>query len=276
MLRPESGVLCGPLAPGHYGIRLALVSNATSRAGTDEAGPGRKVFVTTRWSVVLAAGHSDTAGADAALSRLCETYWHPLYFYVRRRGYPPEDAQDLTQEFFARLLEHRWVSVADPARGRFRTFLLTAMDRFLANEWDRARAKKRGGGAVALSLDTTAAEAHYQGAIATAAGPDALYDREWAFVLLDRALHQLADEHQAAGKSDEFTALSPCLTAARGEILYDDLAARLGMTETAARQAVHRLRKRYREVFREEIGQTLKDPAELEAEVRHLLAALAG
>lgn len=252
------------------------MSGSTSSADTGDGRSEKNVFVTTRWSVVLAAGRGDTTGAEAALSRLCETYWLPLYAYVRRRGHSQEDAQDLTQEFFARLLQHGWVGDADPARGRFRTFLLTALNRFLANEWDRARAQKRGGGATALSLDTTAAEAHYQAAVATAAAPDALYDREWALTLLDRTLRRLAEEQRKAGKTAEFEALSPCLTAARGDIPYGDLAARLGLTETTARQAVHRLRKRYRELFREEISQTLEEPAELEAEVRHLLAALAG
>jgi len=223
----------------------------------------------------MAAG-SDTTRAQEALAHLCETYWQPLYAYVRRRGYSPEDAQDLTQEFFARLLEHRWVGDADRGKGRFRTFLLTALSRFLANEWDRARSQKRGGGAVALSLNTTAAEERYQLAGVQAFAPDQLYDRQWAMTLLDRALTRLGTEFERSGKATEFAVLSPFLTAERNAIPYAEVAAGLGLNETAARQAVHRLRKRFREVFGDEIAQTLAGPEEAEEEIRHLLTALAG
>jgi RNA polymerase sigma factor (sigma-70 family) len=257
-----------------------MTTHHTRQAKADESDlttpPPKACFVTTRWSVVLTAGRNDTTRAQDALSRLCETYWYPLYAYVRRRGFSPEDAQDLTQGFFARLLEHNWVGDADRSKGRFRTFLLTALSRFLANEWDRTRSQKRGGGVPALSLDTALAEERYRSEAAQTMAPDQLYDRQWAMILLDRALNQLGKEHEQSGKAGEFAVLSPALTAERGAIPYETLAAQLGMSETAARQAVHRLRKRFREVFREEIAQTVTAPEEVEEEIRHLLAALAG
>jgi len=207
---------------------------------------------------------------------LCETYWYPLYAYVRRRGHSPEDAQDSTQEFFARLLAGNWVGDADRAKGRFRTFLLTALNRFLHNEWDRARAEKRGGRAVSVPFDTAVAESRYDADPTHSLAPDRLYDRQWAVTLLDRALTRLEVEHQRLGKAAEFATLSPSLTAERGGIPYATLATQLGVSETAVRMAVHRLRKRFREVFREEIAQTVAQPDEVEEEIRHLLAALAG
>jgi len=234
------------------------------------------VFATTRWSEVLAAGKGDSRQGHEALARLCETYWYPLYAFVRRRGLSPEDAQDSTQEFFARLLAGNWVSDADRAKGRFRTFLLTALNRFLANEWDRARAQKRGRGAPSVPLDTKVAETRYCADTKPEVAPDHLYDRQWALTLLDRALSRLEAEHQQLGKTSEFAVLSPALTAERGDISYATLAAQLDLSETAARMAVHRLRKRFRQVFREEIAQTVAEPDEVEAEIRHLVAALAG
>jgi RNA polymerase sigma factor (sigma-70 family) len=256
---------------------------STPHTGQAEAGesdlttpPPKACFVTTRWTVVLKAGRNDTPRAQDALSRLCETYWYPLYAYARRRGHSPEDAQDLTQEFFARLLEHNWVGDADRAKGRFRTFLLTAMSRFLANEWNRARAQKRGGGAAPLPLDTAVAESRYCADAGNSMAPDRLYDRQWAMTLLDQALTRLDAEHKQSGKAAEFGFLSRFLTAERGSIPYETVATQLGLSETAARQAVHRLRKRFREVFRDEIAQTVAAPEEVEEEIRHLLAALAG
>jgi len=224
---------------------------------------------------VLAAGRGDTTRAYAALSRLCETYWYPLYAYVRRRGHSPEDAQDLTQEFFARLLAGKWVGDAQRAKGRFRTFLLTALSRFLANEWDKTRAWKRGRGNAPLPFDTVAAENRFGAETATSLAPDRLYDRQWALTLLDRALTRLGLEHERSGKTAEFAVLRPALTAARGDLPYAALASQLGLSEPAARMAVHRLRQRFREVFREEFAQTVDAPAEVEAEIRHLLASLA-
>ena len=236
----------------------------------------RPVFATMRWSEVLAAGREGSTKSQEALAHLCETYWYPLYAFVRRRGLPPEDAQDSTQEFFARLLASNWLRDADRAKGRFRTFLLAALTRFLANEWDRAHAQKRGGGAIPLPLDTHLAETRYRSDTKFEMAPDRLYDRQWAMALLDRALNRLEAEHQRLGKVAEFAALSPALTLDRGDIPYDRLAEQLGLSQPAARMAVHRLRKRFRQVFREEIAHTVADPGEVEAEVRHLVAALAG
>ena len=251
-------------------------STAPGTTGPGDVLPRSPAFVTTHWSVVLTAGQSDTTRAQAALEKLCQTYWYPLYAYVRRRGQSVEDAQDSTQEFFARLLAGNWVGDADRNRGRFRTFLLTALNRFLANEWDRASAKKRGGGAVAVPLDTEVAETRYGAEAGAALAPDQLYDRQWAMTLLERALGRLEAEQQRLGRAAEFAVLSPALTAERGEIPYATMAAQLGHQETAVRMAVHRLRKRFREVFREEISQTVADPNEVEEEIRYLLAALAG
>ena len=223
---------------------------------------------------MVAAGRRATPEAACALEELCRTYWYPLYAYVRRRGYSPPDAQDLTQEFFARLLAKHWIASADREKGRFRTFLLTAMNRFLANEWDRAGTQKRGGHAVHLPLDTEAAETRYEADSALSLTPDRLYDRHWAMTLLDRALTRLRTEQERAGKAKEFAVLSPFLTAERGSIPYAEAAAQLGVNEAAARQAVHRVRKRFREVFREEITQTVAAPEEVDEEIRHLLAAL--
>jgi len=272
----------GRLAFPSHRATLARVSNSSpadspETTSTREASSSRRpAFVTTHWSVVLTAGRSDTTRAHEALSRLCETYWYPLYAYVRRRGHSPEDAQDLTQEFFARLLAGNWVGDADRAKGRFRTFLLTALHRFLANEWDRARAQKRGGGAVSVPLDTAVAESRFGADTSSALAPDRLYDRQWAMTLLDRTLARLEAEHQRSGKATEFAILSPALTAERGDIPYATMARQLGLSEAATRMAVHRLRKRFRELFREEIVQTVAQPEEVEEEIRHLLAALAG
>jgi RNA polymerase sigma factor (sigma-70 family) len=232
------------------------------------------VFATTHWTVVMAAGRRATPEADRALEELCRTYWYPLYAYVRRRGYSPPDAQDLTQEFFARLLDKHWIASADRDKGRFRTFLLTAMSRFLANEWDRAHTQKRGGQATHLPLDAENAETRYEADLALPLTPDRLYDRHWAMTLLDRALTRLRTEQEQAGKAKEFAVLSPFLTAERGSIPYAEAAAKLRLSEAAARQAVHRVRKRFREVFREEIIQTVAAPEEVDEEIQHLLAAL--
>ena len=236
----------------------------------------RPAFVTTHWSVVVTAGRSDTPRAQAALEKLCQTYWYPLYAFVRRRGHSVEDAQDSTQEFFSRLLAGNWVGDADRAKGRFRTFLLTALNRFMANEWDRARARKRGGGVVPVPLDTELAESRYGADTSNTLAPDRLYDRQWAMTLLDRTLARLEMEHQRLDKPAEFAVLSPVLTAERGDIPYAAIAGQLGLSEPAARMAVHRLRKRFREVFREEIAQTVADPADIDAEIRDLFAALGG
>jgi len=231
-----------------------------------------QAFPPTRWSVVLAAQGEAPAAADA-LEALCRAYWYPLYAFVRRSGHSPHDAQDLTQEFFSRLLAQHWLDAADREKGRLRTFLIVALKRFMANEWRRESAQRRGGGHTHVPIDTAFAESRY--AADPAATPaEGLFDRHWALTLLDRAINRLRDEFQAAGPPGEFDALKACLTAARGEIEYAALARRLAISEGATRVAVHRLRKRFRELFREEVAQTLADGSELAAEIRHLAAAM--
>ena len=234
------------------------------------------MFATTRWSVVLAAGRKDTTLARAALEKLCQTYWYPLYAYVRRRGHSPEDAQDLTQEFFARLLERQTLAHADPNRGRFRSFILTAMNHFLVSEWKKARAKKRGGGCSVLSLDWAAAEERFDLEPADHSAPDKIFERQWAMTLLSEVLNRLEREFHAEGKTELFAALKQTLTGTRESQPYAELAARLDMNESAVKVAVHRLRKRYRELIRDEIAGTLDQSQDVEEEMRHLFSALAG
>jgi RNA polymerase sigma-70 factor (ECF subfamily) len=231
-------------------------------------------FLTTRWSVVLAAKDKASPGSTEALETLCRTYWRPLYAYVRGSGHTPEDAQDLTQEFFARLLAKDYLRVVVPEKGRFRTFLRMALQRFLANEWDRVRAQKRGGGQALLSFDTAMAESWLGAERAGTAAPDRLYERRWALTLLADVLARLERAYVDAGKGPEFACLEPRLTADRGSIPYAEVASALGTTEGAARVAVHRLRGRFREVFRETIADTVAVPEEVEDEMRHVLAVL--
>jgi RNA polymerase sigma-70 factor (ECF subfamily) len=236
----------------------------------------RGVFATTHWSVVLTAQDPAAPESSAALETLCRTYWYPVYAFVRRQGQHPHDAQDLTQEFFARLLQKDYLRSVAREKGRFRTFLIVALKRFMANEWDRARALKRGGGEAPLSLDTSLAETRYQQEPAASSDADSVYDRRWALTLLDQAMIRLRQEYEADGKGADFDQLKSFLTVDHADIGYGTIAARLGISEGAARVAVHRLRKRFREVFREQIAQTVSSPAEIDEEVAHLVAALAG
>ena len=230
-------------------------------------------FLTTRWSMVLSA--QDRVTGDA-LETLCRQYWPPLYAYLRHRGHSAHDAQDLTQAFFARLLEKEWLAVVEQEKGRFRSFLLMALKRFLANELDRAHTLKRGGGMEFISLDAEVAESFYVAGHVATLPPDSLYERRWAFTVLEMVMRRLREEHEAAGRQAEYESLRPWLTAERGDVPYDDLAAALGMTPASARSAVHRLRKRFREMFREEVAGTVADPADVEDEMRAVVAALGG
>jgi len=233
-------------------------------------------FVTTHWSVVLVAGRADSTRSQNALARLCQTYWFPLYAYVRRRGHSPHDAEDLTQEFFARLLERHTLAIADPNRGRFRSFLLSTMNHFLAHEWEKLSAQKRGGGLRILSLDLARAEERYDLEPADNSTPDKLFDKHWATALLEEVLNQLEAEYQQADKAELFASLKQTLTGTGESQPYAILAARLSMNEAAIKVAVHRLRKRYRELLRVEITNIVADPAQAEDELRHLFTALAG
>ena len=241
-------------------------------SGATPATEAPRLFVTTRWSVVLAAQDKSAPDSAAALETLCRAYWYPLYAYVRGAGRSPHDAQDLTQEFFARLLAQDWLRVVAPEKGRFRTFLLVAMKRFLANEWHRDMAQKRGAGRQALSLDT--AEAEHRFAAEPPLAPDQLYERRWAMTLLDESLARLEQEFTRVGKTEEFNCLKEWLTAERGGIPYKQIAEALGATEGAARVAVHRLRKQFRASFCQTIAQTVAAEEDVEAEMRHLVSVL--
>ncbi len=245
---------------------------------TGSSAPARPqpVFATTHWSVVLAAAEHDPARAREALARLCQTYWYPLYAYVRRRGHAAHDAQDLTQSFFARLLEQKWVADADRERGRFRTFLLTAMSRFLADEWDRLRAQKRGGGVVHVPVQLDTAETRYGHEPVARGTPEQEYERRWALTLLDTVLQRLGAEYKCAGKAELFAGLNSSLVGGRDSQPYAELAGRLGLSEGAVKVAVHRLRKRYRLLLRAEIAQTMAGTEDVDDELRHLFAVLAG
>jgi RNA polymerase sigma factor (sigma-70 family) len=243
-------------------------------SGTETPRAAAGCFVTTHWSVVLTAGRNDTTRARAALEQLCRNYWHPLYAYVRGSGYSREEAEDLTQEFFARLLARNSVARADPARGRFRSFLLASLKHFLANEWEKARARKRGGGAQLLPLEFDTAETHYAQPIAPGDTPDRAYDRQWALSLLEVVLGRLRREYCDAGREDMFVDLKDTLSGGRSEIPYRELGARLGLSEGAVKVAAHRLRQRYRELLREEIANTVAGPEEVEEELKHLFVAL--
>jgi RNA polymerase sigma-70 factor (ECF subfamily) len=231
-------------------------------------------FATTHWSLVLAAGKGASAEAQAALAALCQTYWYPLYAYVRRRGHRPDLAQDLTQEFFARLLEKHYLQRADPERGRFRSFLLTAFKRFLSRERARDQAKKRGGGVQLLALDFEVGESRYSLEPAHEATAEKIYEQRWALALLDQVFARLRRECDEAGKQKEFDRLKLYLTGEADTPSYREVAAELGMTEGAVKVAVHRLRRRYRQLVREEIAQTVAGPEEVDEELRHLRAAL--
>jgi RNA polymerase sigma-70 factor (ECF subfamily) len=207
------------------------------------------------------------------LETICRAYWHPLYAYARRCGHSPHDAQDLTQEFFRRLLEKHWLESADREKGRLRTFLILALKHFMSNEWRRVSAQKRGGHHAHLPWDTALAESRCAADAHLSA--DEIFDRQWALTLLDLTLKKLQTEFTAAGKAGDFDRLKSCLMAEHGTIDYVAVAEQLGVNPGAARVAVHRLRKRFRQLYREEIAQTLTDGADLDAELRHLAAALA-
>jgi len=243
----------------------------SSRSLSSEA---PRSFPNTRWSVVLAARQQFCPESAAALEAICRTYWYPLYAYVRRTGQSPHDAQDLTQEFFCRLLEKRWLDAADPHKGRLRTFLIAALKNFLHKEWRHASAQKRGGASVPIQIDTAFAESRLA-ADSKMRGSDEAFDRQWALTLLELTMTRLRGEFVSAGKPADFDVLKICLLADRGAIDYAAVARELGSNEGAARVAVHRVRKRFREIYREEISQTLADGADLDEELRYLAEILA-
>ena len=230
-------------------------------------------FATTHWSVVLASGGSTSPRASGAMEELCRAYWYPLYTYIRRRGHSVEDAQDLTQEFFARLIEKRWLAEADSSKGRFRTFLLTALNHFLAKEWRRSQAAKRGSGRAVVSLDDTA-EARYLQEPASHLTPEKIYERRWALSLFDHALARLREQYIAAGKGSQYDRLKKFLSTEASAGEYIRLALELEMSTGAVAAAVHRLRKHYRQLVREEVAHTVQSPDDVDDEIRSLLTAL--
>src|SRR4029453_6171501 len=233
---------------------------------------GGSDFPTTRWTLVIAATGSRRTEARSALVSLCEGYWYPLYAYVRRRGYPADQAQDLTQEFFIRVLEGRYLDRADPEKGRFRAFILTSLKFFLADEGDRSRAQKRGGGKV-LSFEISSGEERYQREPAHNETPEWIFERRWALSVLDRVVDRLRAEFVHHGRLVHFNRLKAFLLD-QAETPYAALAREMGTSEGALKVAIHRLRKRYRDVFRQEIAETVADADDVESELRYLAAAL--
>jgi RNA polymerase sigma factor (sigma-70 family) len=231
-------------------------------------------FATTHWSIVLAANNADSVLGANALERLCTTYWRPLYAYVRSRGYSPEDAEDLTQSFFQRLLGKDYLQLAVKERGKFRTFLLTSLQRFLINDWERQRAVKRGGGQAPVSWDREAAETFYLSDRTDHLSPERVFDRRWAVSVLELVLSKLREEHSRAGKGPLFEELKDFLWGDSENNSYSELASRLETSEGALRTAMHRLRQRYRDLLRAEIAQTVSDPNEIDDEIRELFSAL--
>jgi RNA polymerase sigma-70 factor (ECF subfamily) len=234
--------------------------------------PGRSEFPTTRWTLVVAAGHPGRKEAGAALASLCENYWYPLYAYLRRRGYSPDQAQDLTQEFFVRVLEGRYLDRADPDKGRFRSFILTSLKFFVADEADRHRARKRGGGLL-VPLEFSSGEERYQREPAHDETPERIFERRWALSVIDRVVEKLREEFVQHGHPEHFERLKVFLLG-QSDAPYAALSREMNTSEGALKVAIHRLRKRYRELFRQEIADTVADPAEVESELRFLAAVL--
>ena len=231
-------------------------------------------FTTTHWSVVIAAGGIESVSAETALATLCQTYWYPLYAYVRRRGYSLEDAQDLTQSYFASLLEKKYLDRADRERGRFRTFLLSSLENFLNNEWDRASAQKRGGGQRNISWDDQDAEGRYLNEPVDELTPERIFEKRWAATLLELVLKQMREEFIVSGKEELFEAIKPHLWSEGPAASYSQLAVQLNMTVVAVKVTVHRLRHRYRDLLRTEIAHTVATPGEVDDEIRHLIKVM--
>jgi DNA-directed RNA polymerase specialized sigma24 family protein len=261
------------MAPGNHFARLEATEKEEQEVTARRSGQLGHWAGSTHWSAVPAVGQRGSPGAAAAMEDLCRTYWYPLYAYVRRRGYEVEEAQDLTQEFFAKMIENHWLKSADSKRGKFRSFLFGAMSHFLANDWRRAHTLKRGGGRCVIYLDDTA-ERRYALNATTDLTPEKMYERRWAWSLFDRAVSRLREQYASDGKGRLYDALKGFLADDIVEGDYARLAAQLQMTHGAVATSVHRLRERYRELVREEVAHTVADPAETEDEMRSLLASL--
>lgn len=279
----------GPLRPvggrsAKRGLGDILVPPPTlfgQRAGVkpdQTASPEMRVreFCTTHWSVVLASRDPNLPGATAALECLCRSYWYPLYAYLRRDGYSPHDAQDLTQEFLTRLIVHQDLRAVEPGRGKFRSYLLVTLKHFLSDERKRARAQKRGGGHPPISIDEAAAESRYWIEPADAATPETVFERQWGLVLLERVLERLGRRYAERGKVALFNALSPCLAGSRQEVSHARIATGLGVSEASLKIAVHRMRKEFGVLLRAELAQTVGSKAEIDDELRRLVRVTSG
>jgi len=232
------------------------------------------LFATTHWSVVLAAASQESPEGSAALEKLCSTYWYPIYVFIRRQGYEVVDAQDLTQGFFAHILSRGFLRRANPAKGKFRSFVLGSLKYFLADEWAKLQAQKRGGGRALVFLDAQTAEARYRSEPVDLMDAEKLFERRWATAMLDRVLKRLEEEFSKTARQPVFDQLRIFLLGESGSVTYAQVAASLHMTEGAVKVAVHRLRQRYRELFHEEVAHTVEEPGEINEEVRHLFSVL--
>ncbi|HOW66695.1 MAG TPA: sigma-70 family RNA polymerase sigma factor [Candidatus Paceibacterota bacterium] len=249
---------------------------APSGKGSEEDETPSGVFATTHWNVVLAVGHTADVQASAALEKLCRTYWYPLYAFVRRQGHSPHDTEDLLQGFFARFLEKHYLGDVNPAKGRFRSFLLAAMKHYLANEWDKAKAVKRGGRIDFLSLEGEAAESRYYEEPVSELTPEKLYEQRWAYELLERVMERLQSEFVASGQGPLFEALKDSLLGERQGVSYADVAVLQGLSEEAVKKRVQRMRKQYQRLLREEIAHTVARPEDVDEEIRYLFSVVGG
>jgi RNA polymerase sigma factor (sigma-70 family) len=256
---------------------MARAGDNSSPIESSESNRGKSgIFATTHWSVVLQAGRGDVAQSAAAMEKLCQRYWYPIYAFVRRRGSEREEAEDLTQAFFAHLLERDTLKKVDPQKGKFRTFLLASLSHFLANEWDKRQTWKRGGRAQTISLHDANAEEIYGREPVEPATPEKLFDRRWALLLVEAVLAQLREEYAALKKAELFAKLEPALTGELETGWYGEVAKALGMSEGAVRVALHRLRRRFGELLRREIAPTVVSEADVDEEIRQLFSAMSG
>ncbi len=247
-----------------------------TRHSDQSAPPTQAVFVSTQWSLVVTARDGDTQSAAAALETLCRTYWKPLYAFVRRQGLQPDEAMDMTQGFFARLLEKGWIAAADQQRGRFRNYLMASIKHFMSNEWAKQRAKKRGGGCRFIPRDVDTAETQYRLEPMDERSPEQIYERQWALTVLAQVMDTLRQDYEKRGKTDQFDSLKSCLVLGSQQQPYADLAQKLETTEGAVRVMVYRLKQQYRQTLRHHIAQTVATADEVDLEMHYLRTILAG
>jgi len=255
-------------------LSAELVTDTSAADGScAQTAATSECFEATQWSVVVSAGNQESPQAQQALAKLCQAYWYPLYVFVRRQGQRPEDAQDLVQGFFAKVIEKNYLADAEREKGRFRSFLLLALKRYMANEWDHARREKRGGGKEIISLDEQNTEMRYKTEPADEMSPEKAFERQWALTLLQQVLDRLSSEFTTAGKTALFEELKVFLNGGKSGS-YAEAGVRLGMSEGAIKVAVHRLRLRYRELLKLEIANTVSSPEAIQDEIHNLFAAL--